>query len=102
MITDEVRLAVNAMSSQAIAAEEASIGNFTRRKLKKLSAWPLWEAGEHKQLNHFENLQMYGKPVAKPKNAIALRPHWRHVGEHAQRMTDERSFHGRMPDLGGS
>ena len=32
--------------SQAIAAEEAFIGNFTRRELKRLSTWPLWEAGD--------------------------------------------------------
>ena len=54
--TDEARFATNAISSQAIAAEEASIGNFTWRKLKKLNTWPLWEACEHKQSNHFENL----------------------------------------------
>ena len=74
--TDEARFAINAISSQAITAEEASIGNFTRPKLKKLNTWPLWEAGEHKQLNHFENLQMHGKPVARPKDAIVLHPHW--------------------------
>ena len=43
---DEARLAINAISSQAIAAEEASVGNFARRKLKRLSTWPLWEAGD--------------------------------------------------------
>ena len=77
LTTDEARFAMNhAISSQAVTAEEASVGNFTRRKLKKLNTWPSWEAGEHKQLNHFENLQMHGKPVARPEDAIVLRPHW--------------------------
>ena len=48
--TDEARIAINAISSQAITEEEASIGNFTRRELKKLNTWPSWEAGEHQQL----------------------------------------------------
>ena len=35
------------------APEEAAIGHFTRRKLRKLSTWNEWKKGEHKQLNQF-------------------------------------------------
>ena len=31
--------------------KEEALGYFTRRKLKKLSTWNEWEAGEHKQIN---------------------------------------------------
>jgi hypothetical protein len=79
ILSDEtLHFAINAISSQAITPAEQAIGRFTRRKLKKLDTWPLWRAGEHKQLDHFHKLQMYGPPTARPPNAVVLRPHWQY------------------------
>jgi hypothetical protein len=70
---------LNAIQSDAITAEEQAIGSFTRRKLKKLKTWPDWQQGEFQQLDHFHSLNMYGKPVPRPKGAIVLlRPHWQY------------------------
>ena len=78
MSTEQVGVFLNAIQSHAITPAEQALGRFTRRKLKKLDTWPEWRAGEHKQLDHFHSLQMYGKPVPKPRNAIVLRPHWQY------------------------
>jgi len=37
---------------------------------------------EHKQLAHFNDLKMYGKPVRKLPGAIVLRPHWQYSIKH--------------------
>jgi hypothetical protein len=76
--TDELNVALNAIRSHAITPAEQALGNLTRRKLYKLDTWPLWQAGEHKQLDHFAALGMYGKPVPKPPGAIVLRSHWQY------------------------
>ena len=39
------------LSSENTSDEEASLGHFTRKKLKKLSTWDQWLAGEAKQLD---------------------------------------------------
>lgn len=46
--------------------------------LKQLDTWPLWEAGERKQLDQFHDLGMYGAPVPRPPNAIVLWQHWQY------------------------
>lgn len=74
----QIALGINAIRSDATTADEQSIGRFTRRKLKRLTTWPMWEAGERKQLNQFHDLKMYGEPIKRPPNAIVLRQHWQY------------------------
>ena len=76
--TAEIDMVVHAIQSQAITPAEQALGRFTRRKLKSLDTWDKWRAGEHKQLDHFHSLQMFGPPVPKPPGAIVLRPHWQY------------------------
>jgi len=71
-----MEMVIQAIQSQAITPVEQAIGRFTRPKLRSLSTWEQWRAGEHKQLDHFHDLKMYGEPVRKPPDAIVLRPHW--------------------------
>ena len=78
LTTDELHVMIQAMRSEAVTPEEQSIGRFTRRKLQKLATWPEWRAAEHKQLDHFHSLMMYGAPVPRPSDAIVLRPHWQY------------------------
>jgi len=76
--TEEMEMVIQAIQSQAITPAEQAIGRFTRRKLCTLSTWEQWRSGEHKQLDRFHDLKMYGEPVRKPPGAIVLRPHWQH------------------------
>lgn len=71
-------LAIQALESLAITPEEQALGHFTRRKLRTLSTWPEWQAGEFKQLDQFEELGMYGEPCRAPPGAIVLRMHWQY------------------------
>jgi len=72
----EMVMLMQAIQSQAITPAEQAVGQFTRRKLRSLSAWEQWRTGEHKQLDHFHDLKMCGEPVKRPPGAIVLRPHW--------------------------
>ena len=72
--TKQIALVINAIRSESITPEEHALGSFTRRELKGLSSWPKWRDGEHKQLDHFHQLQMYELLVAQPQGAIVLRP----------------------------
>ena len=77
---EEIGYCISALSSRTLTAEEEALGSFTRRKLKMLSTWDEWQAGEFKQLDRFATLRMYGAPVphlSDPK-AIILRPHWQY------------------------
>ena len=76
--TDEIEMIISAIQSHAITPAEQALGRFTRRKLRKLDTWPLWQAGERKQLDHFHALKMYGAPAPRPPGAIVLRPHWQY------------------------
>lgn len=69
---------IGAIRSNDTTLAEQSLGQFTRRKLRKLDTWPLWQAGERKQLDQFHNLRMYGDPVDRPQGAIILRQHWQY------------------------
>jgi len=71
-------MVTRAIQSQAIIPAEQAIGRFTRRKLRSLSTREQWRYGEHKQLDHFHDLKMYGKPIRKPPGAIVLHPHWQY------------------------
>ena len=52
--TDVVNLAIKAISSDATTPERLSLGCFTCFKLKHLSTWDKWQAGECKQLHQSE------------------------------------------------
>ena len=86
--SEQIATVISAIQSSAITLEEQALGRFTRRKLRKLSTWPDWEAGERKQLDHFHSLGMYGPPVPRPPNAVVLRPHWQY---HVKRDGTRRS-----------
>ena len=75
---EEISVAINALSSHSLTPEEQALGHFTRRKLKTLSTWPEWRAGEHLQLDRMHRLGMYGAPVKRPPGAIVLRLHWQY------------------------
>ncbi len=74
----QIRCALLAIASIALTPEEKALGHFTRRKLKPLSTWPIWLAGEWQQLDQFHAINMFGKPCKPPPNAIILRSHWRY------------------------
>lgn len=74
--SDLVQLVINAITSAALTPAEQALGSFTRRKLQKLDTWQEWRAGEHKQLDQFHALNMYGPPMPRPPNAIVLCQHW--------------------------
>jgi hypothetical protein len=61
----------------------------TRKKLRNLSTWNDWKAGEIKQLDQMHSLRMYGEPCKRPPDAIVLRLHWQYTvkqnGEHRSR-----------------
>ena len=80
---EEVVICINAVQSRAMTEEEEALGVLTRRKLKSLSTWPEWQAGEFKQLDRFHALRMYGEPIARPTDpaAIVLRPLWQYKGK---------------------
>lgn len=61
--TEEMEMAIQAIQSQAITSADQALGHFTCHKLKSLATWDQWRAGEHKQLDHFHDLKMYGQPV---------------------------------------
>jgi hypothetical protein len=73
-----IHAGLHAIRSQATTDAELSLGHFTRRKLKQLDTWPLWHAGEFKQLDQFHALGMYGDPIPRPPTAIVLRQHWQY------------------------
>ena len=69
---EEIVLCVNAIQSREMTEEEEALGAFTQRKLKTLTTWPEWQAGEFKQLDRFEALHMFGKPIPRPKDPHAI------------------------------
>jgi hypothetical protein len=60
-------------------SDEQRLGRFTRRKLRRLSSWPDWQAAEFKQLDSMAKHVMYGAPVYPPLDAIILRQHWNYA-----------------------
>jgi hypothetical protein len=69
---------IAAVTSRAITSEDRALGFFTRRNLRRLSAWPDWQRGEFKQLDRMRNL---GSDVAAmgllglPPFTIKWHPH---------------------------
>ena len=80
--TEVIKLIINSLGSDAITPEEQALGYYTRKKLKKLSTWDQWLAGEKKQIDQFTTQGMFGEPTCRsdlPDNAIILRPHWQYL-----------------------
>ena len=80
--TEMVKLIINTLGSDAITHEEQQLGYFTRNKLRKLSTWDQWLAGETKQIDQFMNQGMFGNPMYRnelPADAVILRPHWQYL-----------------------
>ena len=53
-----------------------------------MDTWKDWYAGEKKELNLIQNLQMFGPSIERPheENAVILRSHWQyHVKRDGQR-----------------
>ena len=49
--TEMIKVCINTLNSDFMTPEEQALGYFTRKKLKRLSTWDEWLAGEAKQLN---------------------------------------------------
>ena len=53
-----------------------------RKKLKRLSSWDKWKAGEKKQIDQLDFQGMFGipmDPIRIPKGSIILCPHWQYT-----------------------
>ena len=61
--TEMIKVCINTLNSDFMTPEEQSLGYFTRKKLKRLSTWDEWLAGEAKQLNQFYDQKMFGDPI---------------------------------------
>ena len=72
ILTDVILAVINSITSQATTPAEQALGKFTRRKLKTMDTWNVWEAGERKQLNQFHALQMFGEHMARPLEEMLL------------------------------
>jgi hypothetical protein len=70
--TEMIDIMINAIGSSAITPEEQALGNMTRKKLRNLSTWNEWKAGEIKQSDQMHSLRMYGEPCKRPPDAIVL------------------------------
>ena len=44
----------------------------TRKKLKKQPDWDKWKQSEFLQLDQYEQQEMFGKPIKRPKNMKTL------------------------------
>ena len=74
-----LRMVINTLNSNMMTPVKEALGYFTCKRLQKLSTWDEWEKGEHKQLNQFEQQQIFGEPIDAallPKDTVILRPHW--------------------------
>ena len=78
VLDDELHLIIRALQSESITDAERALGSFTRRKLKTLDTWDLWNSAERTQLDQFHTLGMYGTPCKPPPGAIVLSPHWQY------------------------
>ena len=79
-----IKMCIHTLNSDHITPEEQALGFYTRKKLKKLSNWNDWKAGETKQIEQFQFQRMFGDPIDPiafplPECAIVLRPHWQYA-----------------------
>ena len=61
--TEMIKVCINTLNSDFMTPEEQALGYFTRKKLKRLSTWDEWLAGEAKQLNQFYDQKIIGDPI---------------------------------------
>ena len=76
-----IQLCIITLNSDHMTKEEQALGYFTRKKLKRLSTWQEWKAGESKQIGQFMQQKMFGEPIDPNliKGAkVILRPHWQY------------------------
>ena len=66
--TELIHLTINDIQSNENTPEYQSLGNLTRRNLKRITIFHEWEQGKRKQLNHIHNLGMFGKPMCEHKD----------------------------------
>ena len=59
--------------------EELALPSYTRRRLKGLPTWNLWQDAFDEQLDAHARTQTFLEPVDPPPDAIILRPHWANV-----------------------
>lgn len=71
-----IEVAIHAVLPDATTPEESSPGHFTCFKLKPLSTFDEWQAGERKQLDQFNGQRLYGDHANTPPNVIVLCLHW--------------------------
>ena len=81
--SEMIKLCINTLRSDHITPEEQALGFYTRKKLKRLSNWNEWKAGETKQIEQFQNQRMFGDPIDPsviplPDSSVILRPHWQY------------------------
>lgn len=80
LLPDETSFIIRSLNTASYGTPaEQALGSFTRRKLKKLPNWDEWRSSEHKQLDGFKKLDMYGEPCFAPKGASVLRQHWQYM-----------------------
>ena len=80
--TKMIQLCINTLTLDVVTLEEQALGYFTWKKLKTISTWNEWKAGEECQIDKFMCQGMFGKarfPDGLPKNAVILQPHWQYV-----------------------
>ena len=80
--TEIIKVCINTLNSDFMTPEEQALGYFTRKKLKRLSTWDEWLAGEAKQLNQFYDQKMFGDSIDADTLdglAVVLRPHWQYA-----------------------
>ena len=77
MVDDLEILAIHSLNTTTHGTNDKQrLCRFTRRKLRRLSNWPDWQAAEFKQLDSMAKQDMYGSPVFPPLNATILRQDW--------------------------
>jgi len=82
--SEMIRLCLQTIQSDSVTPAEQALGHSTRRELEGLGTWPLWEKGEHKQLNQFHEQKMFGDPIdpsSLDEGSIILRPHWQYAAK---------------------
>ena len=73
-----------------ISPDELALnGSFTRKKLKRLSTWPLWLDSEKQQLDKMHNQEMFGPPCIPPPKSIILNQIWRYYFKNGVRKSRE-------------
>ena len=54
ILTEMIQFCINTLMSDAVTPEEEALGYLMRKKLKRLSTWDEWKAGEKKQIDQFD------------------------------------------------